>query len=655
MVLSLVIVGLLFILVVILLIREKRFLFTIRVIGVYVWVSLTIMVIPYFIVFETSFYLFEAVLHTMRSMLLNNDSTIANYFANRDVPYALSYTVLLYIFYVLAPIFTLLFSISLFEKYLNKVIYWLFRSFKDSIVFSEYNHKTLYLGELLRKKYRRKLIVYLTDESSDIDYGLIKKMKALVFDGKVHTLKHSMRKNRSAYLLSNNELNNIKDSMAIIHNAKDKLLYHDMYLVYRGEAPKLMFKFIDDDVKKKLNIHWIEEERMVVEELLLKSPLYNALNNNTLNLMIIGLGKIGEELLKQVIYYSNVRLDTTVHITAIDLYATKVKQKILHGAPLAFESVDIEFLDLDVTSYSFDEALEKLKHIPTYIVIALTQQQMSIETAIFLRRFYANFEKDKAIKIHVAIDNKTTKTLLLDNLKEATMLKESDPRRSEERVLAFETFGIYKENYRRYIDEEIHYKVLCYLTNAIYDIYIRDDKKDAKTAIKDVEAMSEEDIAGMSNDLDIRNTRPFVIHLFTKLNAIGYTMCFEETLPEAGEIASTDKQLRDAIELNLEMLTALDGKRWQAFKKCAGYTPLKLDQVPEDAIEIPITKKHARINLDDTKTRELAKHIGKSENYFIERDQKTIKTIPDLIQLYNAKIKEFDENAKYIVVKKKNK
>ncbi len=650
MVLSLVIVGLLFILVVILLIREKSFLFTIRVIGVYVWVSLTIMVIPYFIVFETSFYLFEAVLHTMRSMLLNNDSTIANYFANRDVPYALSYTVLLYIFYVLAPIFTLLFSISLFEKYLNKVIYWLFRSFKDSIVFSEYNHKTLYLGELLRDKYPHKLIVYLTDESSDIDYGLIKKMKALVFDGKVHTLKHSMRKNRSAYLLSDNELNNIKDGMAIVPKAKKKSFYHDMYLVYRGEAPKLMFKFID--VKDKLNVHWIEEERMVVEELLLKSPLYNALNNNTLNLMIVGLGNIGEELLKRVIYQSNVGLDTTVHITAIDLYATKVKQKILHGAPLAFESVDIEFLDLDVTSYSFDEALKKLKHIPTYIVIALTQQQMSIETAIFLRRFYAKIADDSTVKIHVAIDDTKTEDLL-NNLKEADNSEELDPNNKvAERVLEFETFGIYKENYKRYIGEEIHNKVLCYLTNAIYNEYIKNDK-DVETAIKDIKAMSKDKIAGMSNDLDIKKTRPFVIHLATKLNAIGYEMKFNKTLPEAGEIASTDKQLRDDIESNLKMLTALDGKLWQAFKKCEGYTPLDLEETAPNKYEIPITKEHARINLFDTQ--ELAERVGKPKNFFIDRDQKSIRTIPDLIQLYNDKIKEFDKNAKYIVIAKKDK
>ncbi|MDX9691828.1 MAG: hypothetical protein RBT45_05170, partial [Acholeplasmataceae bacterium] len=85
MILSLIFVGILLIPLLVLLIKMKRFLIAIRLIGIYIWVSITIMVMPYFRVFETSLYPFESVLHTMKSMVLNNDSSVVQYFAAQDV------------------------------------------------------------------------------------------------------------------------------------------------------------------------------------------------------------------------------------------------------------------------------------------------------------------------------------------------------------------------------------------------------------------------------------------------------------------------------------------------------------------------------------------------------------------------------------------
>lgn len=605
----------------------KRFLIAIRLIGIYIWVSITIMVMPYFRVFETSLYPFESVLHTMKSMVLNNDSSVVQYFAAQDVSYARFYTTIIYILYVLSPLFTLGISISFFEKKINTILYHLSSLFRRSVIFTEFNEKTIYLGEFIREKDRKAVIVYLKSGKDAIDYHIIKQMNALVFDGHIDQLRHSLSKNRSAYLLSNDELKNIKDVMSLIDIHRKKWLFNDVHLVYRGEAPKVIL----EPRYGKMNIHWIEEEMLLVEDLLVKSPLYEAVNDNDeLNVMIIGLGKVGREVLKQVASQSFINLHTKVNITAMDLHANHVKAQIKHEAPLAFKGLTIDFFDVDVTTFAFNESIANMKHRPTYVVICLYQQQLSIETAIYLRRHYENRTKSDPVKIHVAIDNETTETLILKNLKETYNYID------DVRSFKIQSFGIYKENYKRYIYEDLRNRVLCYLTHGLYTYSEEELRK-----------KSHEDIKELSSKLDMKNTRAFVTHLPTKLNLLHFTICFVDEIQTHFDQVLI--QLSEAVEKHKENLAKLDGHRWNAFRKFDGFTPLPIEEIREDHYQIFMKKMHARIDLEDSK--KLAIAIGYDEDFFIQKDIEAIRNIPIILKLYNEKIKSFDANAKYIMIK----
>jgi hypothetical protein len=376
-----------------------------------------------------------------------------------------------------------------------------------------------------------------------------------------------------------------------------------------------------------MNIHWIEEEMLVVEDLLSKHPLYRAVNEKKeLNVMIIGLGKVGKELLKQTCCQSVIAAAIKVRIMALDLHATKVKQQLEHDAPLIFEGLNIEFLDVDVESATFNQVLQETSFLPTYVAICLSQQQLSIETAIFLRRHYERPVQTDRVKIHVAIDNSTTKTLLLDNLHEFYYPGEVD------RSFEIHSFGVYKENYQRYLLEESRMRLLCCLTHALY-----------VHSAQDVAAMSVKKLEELSK-LDLKNTRAFVNHLPTKLFGLKFGISFVDALP--ANQAELEGELTKRIQSHLRPLVELDGRRWQAFRKADGHTPLDLSEVHGKYYSVIMKKQHARINLDDSRL--LARAIHEPDDHFIKRDEAVIRSIPSLIRLYNAKIKAFDPNGQYL-------
>lgn len=602
---------------------KKDLLFFIRATGVYVLLSITLLVLPYFKTISPTLYPLEALLYTMKSMLLNNDSTVAHYYADLDLPYAAFYTAVFYVFSVLSPLFTIGISLSLFEYRLKLLLYRISSIRRKSVIFNECNERTKYLGTFLRDQDKKMIIVYLSLNHRTVDNGFIKSIKAMVFEKNIHEIMHSTKQTRTAYLLSDNELNNIKDVMSLIEGIDQRVLFHDVHLTYHGETPKVIL----EAKYKEMHIHWLEEEMLVVEDLLSKHPLYRAVNTDKeLNVMIVGLGKVGKELLKQTCHQSVIAADVKVRILALDLHATKVRDRLEHDAPLIFDRLNIEFFDVDVESSQFNRILKETSFRPTYLAICLAQQQLSIETAIYLRRHYERFEQTFRVQIHVAIDNPTTKTLLLDNLHEVYHHAKDD------RGFEIQTFGIYKENYQRYLLDEPRMRLLCYLTHCLF-----------RTSEQNVAKMSVKELKDLTK-LDLKNTRAFVNHLPTKLFGLGFGVSFVATLPANQD--DLEQKLGNQIKKQLRNLVELDGRRWQAFRKADGYTPLELCDIHDDRYCVIMKKQHARINLDDS--RRLARAIHQPDDFFVKQDEAAVRSILALIRLYNAKIKDIDPNGLYL-------
>lgn len=609
----------------ILLIIKKSFIFSIRAIGAYVLLSITLLVIPYFQSEQSELYVFESILHTMKSMVLNNDSTVVTFFAHKQEGYAQVYSTVLYIFYVMSPLFTLGVSLSFFERRLNYLIYLWLSLFKSSIIFSEYNQKTEYFGEYLKDKRKRVMIVYLTKPSDQVNYAFLKKIKALSFYKNIDEIKHTHWHSREAYLLSKDEVHNINDAMSIINASIKGPLFRDIHLSYQGEAPKLVFT----SITRGIHIHWIEEELLLTDELLQKSPLYKAINDQQeLNVLIIGLGKVGKEVLRQICIMSSMSRHINTQIVACDLYASKIKKEMMLKAHDFYDDFKVSFLDVNVLDHSLNEMLKNLTFRPTYIVLSLVEQQMSIETAILLKRFYATEEKYALPKIHIAIDNEKTKIHLISQLKEKYYFD------STEQSYQLITFGHYKENYRRYIDEEKYINVLCRIKDDL--LHHEEDYLLNQTYVDLLDRNHERD----SKNLDYKNTRSFLRHLPTKLFFLGFNMEFKTFDYRLGDLktylneqSSLLDLLKERLNEHIEELIEMDGKRWNHFKRLDGYQPLDISDMTDHHYQLIMNKKHVLLGND--RMEDITKKMDKPLDYFKNIFVKDIKSIPSMIKIYH--------------------
>ena len=388
--------------VVLVILNRKDLKRVVRVLGVCVFLMLMSGIYPYY--HEETYAIGLTLVESMCAMLLNsNPGEILAGFNVFDVAYIGVYKTALLVLLIIAPLFTVGITLSFFSEKFVRLIYRIRSEFRDTYLFSAINERTLCIAEDVAETDKKAVIAFaLHISEDDIDaesLARIKNINAYVINDDVVSVKHSLRHTRNYYLLSKNDSENLEAGLRIYQRYnKERTDKVNMWLYTKNEISNVIF----DHLYETFNVRLINEEGLIARTLATNYPVFDAVNDGRLSILIVGGGHIGLEILRTMTMCSCLGEEITVDINVIDLNGEKSKDIFEKASPDLAKKWNINFHSADVKSVSISKVLDGID--PTYIVICLGNETLNMETALYIRRKYGI--ADGFPRIHALIDYK---------------------------------------------------------------------------------------------------------------------------------------------------------------------------------------------------------------------------------------------------------
>lgn len=319
--------------------------------------------------------------------------------------------------YVLAPIFTFGFVLSLFKN-LSAYFKYLFSYFKEVYVFSELNEKSLVLANDIKTKHKKAAIVFtdVFEDNEESTYELIdkaRKIGSICFKKDILVLdfkKHSNRKPISFFAIGCNETENLNQSLKLIDNYKNRSDTH-VYVFSTKIRSELLLTAID---KGQVKVRRINEVQSLVNRVLYEKggilfDSANEIDGNTkkISAVVVGMGSHGTEMVKALAWFGQMD-GYKLEINAFDKDPLAEERFIAVAPELMspdYNGVDIEgeaqykitvHSGIDVESISFANRITTITDA-TYVMVALGNDDVNINTAVNLRMYF------ERMKIHPVI------------------------------------------------------------------------------------------------------------------------------------------------------------------------------------------------------------------------------------------------------------
>ena len=585
----------------------------VRILGVCVFLMMMSAIYPSYA--EESFAIGLTLFESMCAMLLNASlGEILESFNGFDVAYLGIYKMVLLVLLIIAPLFTVGITLSFFSEKFVRLIYRIRSEFKDTYLFSAINERTLCIAEDVAETDKKAVIAFaLHISEDDIDaeaLARIKNINAYVINDDVVSVKHSLRHTRNYYLLSTNDSENLEAGLRIYRRYnKERTDKVNMWLYTKNEISDVIF----DHLYETFNVRLINEEGLIARTLATNYPVFDAVKDGRLSILIVGGGHIGLEILRTMTMCSCLGEDIKVDINVIDLNGEKSKDIFEKDSPCLAEKWNIKFHSADVKSVAISNVLDGID--PTYVVICLGNETLNMETALYIRRKYGI--ADGFPRIHALIDYKRIEEEITPNLCVSDWKYNSDNRRFESTpICSFEikTFGSYEDTYKGLRIGASYRDCLAVAVNAANRGVIAVDHQNNAEWLTDLYNQ-----VGFYKDY----SDAFAVSIPYKLWLLGLELVEDG----AGEVSD----LENILEANIDRLRINENKRYEAFMRSKGWTQLMPSEVKNGRMGNKLQKKHARI--DPQYTGELERMTGRD---FSCEDVRSIMNLPAVISLANA-------------------
>lgn len=319
--------------------------------------------------------------------------------------------------FVLAPIFTFGFVMSLFKN-LSAYLKYILSFFKEVYVFSELNEKSLVLANDIKSKNQRVSIVFtdVFEENEESTYELIenaKKLGSICFKKDILVInfnKHSKKRSISFFAIGSNETENLNQSLKLIENYRDRENTH-IYIFSTKIESELLLTAIDKGVVKVRRINEVQSlvNRVLYEQgcVLFDSAREASDGNKKISAIVVGMGSHGTEMVKALTWFGQMD-GYKLEINAFDRDPLSEEQFVAVAPELMspdYNGVEIEgeaqykitvHPGIDVTSIKFANEISKITDA-TYVIVALGNDDVNINTAVNLRMYF------ERMKIHPVI------------------------------------------------------------------------------------------------------------------------------------------------------------------------------------------------------------------------------------------------------------
>ena len=461
---------------------------------------------------------------------------------------------------------------------------------------------------------RKALIVFaLRISEEDIDaeaLARIKEINAYVINDDIVQIRHSLRRTRNYYLLNTNDGENLEAGLRIYQRYnKERTDKVNMWLYTKNEISEVIFDYLYET----FNVRLINEEGLIARALATDYPVYDAVKDGRLSVLIVGGGHIGLEILRTMTMCTCLGDEVKADINVIDLNGEKSRAIFEKASPGLAEKWDIKFHSADVKSVAISNVLDGID--PTYIVVCLGNETLNLETAIYIRRKYGI--ADGLPHIHSLIDYKRIEEQITPNLCVSDWKYNTEHRKFESTpICSFEikTFGSYEDTYKGLRIGASYRDCLAVAVNAANRGITAVDSKYNAEWLTDLYNQ-----VGFYKDY----SDAFAVSIPYKLWLLGLELVDDG----AGEVSD----LENILEANIDRLHKNENKRYEAFMRSKGWTQLMPSEVQNARMGNKLQKKHARI--DPQYTKELEEMTGRD---FSKEDVRSIMNLPTVIRLANA-------------------
>lgn len=329
--------------------------------------------------------------------------------------------------FILAPITVIVVGLSFFKS-LTTIVKYTLSNKKYYYYMSELNEHSLILAEdILKTDKKNKQIIFFDVQSYDEESELIFKAKAtgaLMFSQDINELaikKPSNKRIVKCYFIAEDEDENLKDSLSFINHYNKKDEYNtanfQCYVFSRTADSTLL---LDNIEKGNIKVRRVNESRNLIINILRNNSIFdNYIEKDgvkEINIMIVGLGQYGKELLKaicwcgQMVGYKltiNV-FDKRTNLSSIIESEAPELIKLIGCKAKGEAQYDIIFHDgIDILSTEFHSEINKVANT-TMAFVLLGDDELNIRSAIRLRELFGRLSLDGKCKlpgIYAAVTN----------------------------------------------------------------------------------------------------------------------------------------------------------------------------------------------------------------------------------------------------------
>ena len=494
------------------------------------------------------------------------------------------YFILLNILFIILPLLTVGFILSFIEKLISFIRISLCSN-KKVVVFSEKNDKSLLIAKDLTKSKDVRIIFANVKDKTSLN------IKAITLNKKVSDIKFNTKSKITFYMISQNEDLNLNETLELIDLYKDRENIKIYIINQNEEAPVIL----DSTDKGKIDVEIINEKERAIFNLLDNKPLFLNSINNTISLLIVGCGNIGKEFLRDSIWCTQMP-GFKLEVLVIDLIADKIKENIECEYPELLSNYNITFLNADIKSKKALDTIKSFNNI-NYVLVSMDNDEKNINTALLLRRlFIRTLNREPIINIWIS-----------NEYKEEELLKLVNEKGNSYNINAFGSiYDLYHNN--TIINSSL--EKLAIQVNLAYDPTDKD--------LRNYNLM----------EYNKRSSRASALHVKYKMYAI-LKEKYCENMKENQEI------FRSLYTQEIEqLLTENEHDRWMAYTRSIGYVKASLDDVLKyykttHTYINYLARMHPCLvpfNELDNLSQDINKITGKNID-FIESDRKIVKHI----------------------------
>lgn len=310
--------------------------------------------------------------------------------------------------FVLAPIFTFGFILSLFKN-LSAYLKYLWVYFKDVYVFSELNDKSLALAGDILCNHKKAAVVFtdVFEDSGEESYEMVenaKQLGAICFKKDVLVIdfhRHAPGKAITFFAISDNETENLNQSLKLIESYRNRANTH-IYVFSTKIESELLLTAVDKGNVKVRRINQVQSliNRVLYEsgELLFQSANPSSDGVKDICAVVVGMGRHGTEMTKALAWFGQMD-GYRIGIHAFDKDSL-AEEKFTALAPELmspdYNGVAVEgeaqytitvHSDMDVETAGFARTVQGLRNA-SYVLVALGDDDININTAVNLRMLF---------------------------------------------------------------------------------------------------------------------------------------------------------------------------------------------------------------------------------------------------------------------------